>query len=327
MGKRFVRSVLAQDEAVTASTVITYDLPVNALSHILFTLKCLNDTGTITNYRLFARILSMVSKIEVLYKGQAIWSGSLRDICMLGWLLTGKQPWGGNYIKTDNDVRFSTVLLPMGRRLLDPEEAFPPSRKGELQLQVTYAAAQTGFDAVVAQIETVEMLEVQPKQFLKATTMAKTPGATGFHDMDLPIGNPLLGVLLFSTTVPTGASYNASVGQVKMLLDNVEHGYSFANWESLHGEIFHRGGHLELAEHTHRNNQATAGTEDNTGIQQYDDAYLQHYAYLDYDPHRDGSWALETAGHSRVNLRINAEPTADEIRVMPVELIRVGGGI
>ena len=35
----FIHSVLAQNEAVTAGTVISYDLPVNPLSFIMCTLK------------------------------------------------------------------------------------------------------------------------------------------------------------------------------------------------------------------------------------------------------------------------------------------------
>ena len=320
---RFIRSTLAQDEAVTVSTVVTYDLPVNPLSHILFTMKALNDTGTITDYSVMGALLAQVAKLEVLYKGQAIVSGSLTDLMMMQYFNLGAQPYGGNFIKTNNDVRFVTVPISFTRKLYSLVEAFPATRKGELQLQVTYAAAQTGIDTPVVQIETIELLDCNPAQFLKYTTMTKTPSATGWHDVDLPIGNDILGVLLFSTTVPTGASYNASIGQLKVLLDNVEYGYSFTNWETLHGEILIPRPHLWLNEHIHRGNFTTT-VEGDTGAQQEDDAKLQLYSYVEYDPLKDGSYALHTTGHSRANLRINAEPAADAIRVLPLELIKVG---
>ena len=321
---RFIRSVLAQDEAVTVSTVVTYDLPVNPVSHILYSLKCLNDTGTLSNYSIMAALLAQVAKLEVLYKGQAIISGTLTDLMMLNYMTMKVQPFGGNFVKTNDDVRWVTVPICFGRRMYDVLEAFPATRKGELQLQITYAAAQTGINTVIAQIETVELLDVNPAAFLKYTTDSKTPTSTGWHDVDLPIGNDILGALLFSTTVPTGATFNASIGQVKLLVDNVEYGVSFGNWESLHGEILTRVPHLALNEHFHRGIAVASGATYDTGIQQEDDCILQNYSYLDYDPLMDGSFAIKTTGHNRVNLRINQEPTADAIRVLPVELVKVG---
>jgi hypothetical protein len=243
---------------------------------------------------------------------------------MMSYAILRAQPWGGNFVKTDNDVRWITVCIPFTRFLYSLIEAFPATRKGELQLQITYAAAQTGIDTVIAQIETVELLDATPTQFLKFTTQTKTPSSTGWHDVDLPIGNDILGALLYSSTVPTGASFNASIGQIKLLVDNVEFGYSFANWESVHGELLFDRPHLWLAEHFHRLVPNTSAAEMDTGFQQEDDTLVQRYAFMDYDPLRDGSYAIKTSGHSRVNLRINQEPTADAIRVLPVELIRVG---
>jgi hypothetical protein len=270
-------------------------------------------------------LLAQVQKLEVLYKGQAIISGSLTDLMMLSYLVTGAQPYGGNFIKTNNDVRWITVTVPFGRAFYSLTEAFPGTRKGELQLQITYAAAQTGIDTVIAQIETVELLDASPVAFLKYTTQSKTPSSTGWHDVDLPIGNDILGALLYATTVPTGSSFNSSIGQIKLLVDNVEYGYSFANWESCHGELLVPRSHLWLAEHFHRGESpASWPTEFDTGIQEEDDTILQNYVYLEYDPLKNGEYAVKTTGHSRVNLRINQEPSADAIRVLPVELVRVG---
>lgn len=319
---RFIRQVLAQDEAVTVSTTVNYDLPVNPLSHFLFTLKALNDTGTITNYNIIAALLASVTSIEVLYKGQAIIAGNLRDICCLNWLLTGWQPLQLNLEKTNNEVRGITIPISLGRRPFWGMECFPATRRGELTLRVTYAAAQTGIDTLVAQIETVELLDVTPERFLKYTTLTRTPAATGDSDADLPLGNDILGVLLFGTSFPSGTSYNSSFGQVRALLDNVEFGYSLTNWETLHGELLNRAGDFRHLEHIHRNNQAVAGTEDNTGVQQESGHIFENYGYLDYDPLKDGSYALQTAGHARAHLRINAD-VADAQRILPVELIKV----
>ena len=48
----------------------------------------------------------------------------------------------------------------------------------------------------------------------------------------------------------------------------------------------------------------------------------ENYAYLDFDPLNDMSFALMTANRARVHLRINAD-VADAIRVIPVEMVSV----
>src|SRR5579863_5249571 len=223
---RFLWSVLTQSDTVTASTVVTYDLPVNPLSFIALTITALNNTGTITNYQLLAGFLKLVSNIAVLYKGQAIISGSLSDVCILNYFLNGMQPNMLNPEKTDDDVRTVTVPICFARNPYDVNECLFATRKGELQLQITYSAGTTGIDGVAMQIETLELLDAQPQSFCKYTTLSRTPTATGFSDLDLPIGNDHLGYLLFGTTIPSSTSLNSTIGQVKLLLDNVEYDYS-----------------------------------------------------------------------------------------------------
>jgi hypothetical protein len=81
---------------------------------------------------------------------------------------------------------------------------------------------------------------------------------------------------------------------------------------------------LYLAEHFHRGIAVASNASYDTGIQQEDDTLVQRYSFIDLDPLGDGSFAIKTTGHNRVNLRINQEPTADAIRVLPVELVKVG---
>lgn len=323
---QFLRQVLVQDETAAVSTVRTDDLPVNPLSMVLLTVKALNDTGTLGNYSLINAILNSVSKVEILYKGSAIISGSLADLSRLFGFLVGHGPaqLAGAY--TDNNTRGVTVPILLGRRPFWAEECFPAVRRGELQLQTTTAAAQTGVDNLVFQIETVEMLGATPTRFLKATTISKTPSATGDHDVDLPIGNKIAHALLFGTTVPTGASYNASFGQLRLLVDNVEQYYARTNWETLHNEMSRRVSEgSQHAVHQHLENTAGAYTQNvitddnNTNV-----GFWDQYALLDFDPLNDGSMLLDTKGRARIHLRINAD-VADAIRIIPTEIIDVAG--
>lgn len=316
----FLHTIIAQDETVVPSSVVTYDLPVNPLSHVLLTFKALNSTGTITDYTYATALLNSVALVEVLYHGSAVVSLSLFDLAILCAKYMKRSFGQSNVDAITANVRSITVPIPFGRQLFDVNECFPASTRGELQLRITYAALQTGLATPVVQIETIELPDAAPRGFLKYTTTSKTPSAVGYHDVDLPIGNDILGILLFSNTVPAGASYNASIGAVNVRINNTDSYYGQTNWESLHGSfmsdimwVWHN--------HVHSFNAAATGTEYNTREPKNLNYFLEKYAYLDFDPLRDHSFALKTAGRSRVHLRINQEPAADAIRVIPVEFI------
>lgn len=321
---RFLRQVLVQDETLAVSTLRSDDLPVNPLSVIFVTIRSLNDTGTLGNFSLANALLNQIAKLEVLYKGSAVVSGSLADLARMNGLLIGKPPMQTSATYVDNTTRSITIPILLGRRPFWAEECFPAVRRGELQLQLTSAAAQTGVDNLSLQIETVELLDAKPTRFLKYTTITKTPTATGDHDVDLPLGNKIAHALLFGTTVPTAASFNASIGQLRLLVDNVEQYYARCNWETLHNEMQRRIAessqtsvhqHLENVAGAYAQNATTDDNNNNVG-------FFDSYAMLDFDPLDDSSYLLETAGRARVHLRITAD-VADAIRVIPTELIEV----
>jgi hypothetical protein len=323
---RFIRQVLVQDESLAVSTVRTDDLPVNPVSVILMTVKMLNDTGTLTDFQVFSSMLAQIAKVEVLYQGSAVVSGSLADLARMNAVLVRRTPAQIKTTAVNNDVRAITVPIMLGRKAYWADECFPAVRRGELQLQTTSAAAQTGVDTIVMQIETVELPDAKPKRYAKYTTISKTPSATGDHDVDLPLGNPISGTLLFGTTAPTGASYNASIGQLRLLVDNVEAYYARTNWETLRGDIQLRTqAGPQASSHVHVENTAALYTQNATTDKNQESAdFFNNYAFLDFDPREDDSYLLDTKGHARVHLRINAE-AADAIRVLPLELITVAG--
>lgn len=323
---RFLHQVLVQDESIAASAQRTDDLPVNPLSHILLTVRAANNAADLDDFSNIQAILASVSKVEVLFKGSAVVSGSLADLARMSALRLGRAPMQTASAVLDNGVRSVTVPIALGRRPFWPDECFPAVRRGELQLQITTAAAQTGIDTLTLQIETVELLEAQPTRFLKYTTVSKTPTATGDHDVDLPIGNKVPGVLLFGTTVPTAASFNASIGQLRLLVDNVEQYYARTNWETLHNaaqmryqESVAAGGFIER-----ENDGAVYAQDALTDGQHAQIGFLNNYGYLDFDPMGDDLFLLNTKDRARIHLRINAD-VADAIRLMPMELIEFQG--
>jgi len=321
----FLKTVLVQDVTPAADGLYTYDLPVNPLSHILMTVKALNNTGTLTNYSPVLELLSAITKLEVLYKGSAIVSASLVDLARLVCILLRKNLMQLEQVNTDDAIRAITVPILFGRKPFLRNECFPASRKGELQLQLTADIAMTGTDGIIFQIETVELLEATPKQFLKYTGKTATPAATGEMDVDLPIGNDLLGILLYSTTVPTGTAWTTTIDYLKLMLDNVEYMYAKSNWETLHNELCFRVDEcVQNAGHKHLENTATAYTQNaDTDEQEVHQPFFDNYAYLDFDPLENDEYLLPTEGRASVKLRVNAGDT-NAMRIMPVEIIRLG---
>lgn len=322
---RYIRTVIHQDVTLTAGAAPTEtNLGVNPLSFLLFTIRASIAAANATP--LLANLLAAVSSLDVRFKGTSIVSLSLADLHRMAGYLWGRFARQQTVHDDANTVHWITVPVPFSRVPYWMREAFPATRSGDLVLSVTPAAAFTNIATVTMQVEQVELLDAVPQQFLKYTTFSKTPAATGEHDTDLPLGNPIVGVGLFGTTAPGAAAvnFNASIGTVKLLVDNVENYYSLSNWESLRGDTLIRAPQqYDFAAHDHETPNAV-GAGANTSDVSEADLIDRQYAYLDFDPLRDETYLLETEGRGRVHLRINAD-VADLIRIIPVELIRLPG--
>jgi hypothetical protein len=241
---------------------------------------------------------------------------------VMGWNRAPVQP----ITATDNDVWRVMLRLSFSRRPFWMNEGFPASRAGELQIRYTPAATFTGVDGTSLQVETEEILDAQFSRFLKYTTLSRTPTATGESDVDLPIGNPYTGILLFGTTAPAAAAVTASMREVRILIDNQEAFVPRTRWDALHQNYRGLAGLAGwLVEHTHLENTATAYTQNATTLAMISGVTVDNlYGFLDFDPLRDGSYILPTEGRSSVKLRINAD-VADAQRIIPIELISVAG--
>lgn len=295
-----LRTVIVQDEAQAASAAPTYNLPLNPLSHLIFSFKFLNKVTE----AFLPEILAKISKINIARVGQTQLDINMADLWALNCLLFGYEPILTNKVATDNATRILSVILPFGRKLFNPDECFPATPFGENKLTITTTATETTMDGVIFQIESEELLDATPAQFLKVTTLSKTPAAAGEMDVDLPIGNDLAGLLLWGTTIPTGIVWTATMDWVKLLRDNVEDNIAKANWECIHGDLLQKIGYLG-------DHGAAYGAD-----------LLSLYGLLDFDPARDDKFLFPTAGSSSIKLRVNAGDT-NPFRVLPLELVKV----
>jgi hypothetical protein len=323
-----LRNVLLQNEAVTLATDVQDDLPVNPLYLILYTLRGqqLAAADTADNIPSLANLLGVVSRLEVLFRGSTVVSGSLVDLAVQNAAMGMGFPFiihQGDAAANDIAV---TVPIALGRKHKMGREAFPATRRGELTLRRVFASTSPNLDTgeFTEQIETVELLGGEPEAFLKYVTLTDTPTATGDHDVDLPMGNPIASVLLFGTTGWTAQTSVASISQLKLLVENVEFAYALANWETLNGELnrmIPRVGELQM--HTHTENLAAAyGQDVATAKPSATESILDNYGMLDFDMFHDDANLLDTVGRGRVHMRITAG-TADLMRALPLEIIRL----
>ncbi len=332
------------------------DLPVNPISHLVVTLRALNNDLVASNFR--PSVLDYLSKFtnfQVTYRGASVVNADPMDLAMLVAHYTGHYPSQGQVTEVDNDVRALSLVIPFGRRLYNPVECFPATRRGDLRLQWTAGADPTGLDTYTMLVESVELLEARPERFVKITETQRIMQLGDVNEVELPIGNKILGILLRAFTFPTGASQNSSYGSLSLEVDNVETVYSGTNWESLHGETWAkwRSDWAAVVGHTHTvfgsgaaaaayaqatalgiaadadGTSITTGTaarRNITGVQRpaLDLTELQRYAMLDLDPAHDDSMGLPTAGAARIHLQVNSDVTdATASRALPVELVPV----
>jgi len=323
----FIQSILAHDVPVVAATVVTYDLPVNPLSHILLTLKCARLDMAITDIPPFMSIPGLLDRIEVLYKGSAVYSLSGVDCMASGLLVNGFESWGVNAVDVEDAEWAVTLLVPMTRTLYSPLECFPRSTRGELILQLTYSAASAEFDDVRQQIETVELPDASASQFIKQTTLSTTPTANIPLDIPLPIGNPISEIIIWQHQIQALAVDTPAVDKVEVLVDNINHFYPESFCEAIQnmpGRMRPPPGYWGY--HTHKLILPAVSAGQQVSAPKPENHILACYLHLPFDIFRNGEYALQTAGTSAVNLRLDVVAFGP-LRIIPVEVVGAAGAV
>jgi len=319
----FRRTILVDDVTPASDGDYTYDLPVDPISHLVLTFKCLN-AGVNTKATL-AQILGAAKKISVIFRGAEIYSLSGADLFALNCIMLGKEMHQENVINTDNATRAITLILPFGRNLYDPNECFVATKRGELQLKVNVDIAATGYDGLTFLFEVVELPGATPANVIKVYTLTKIPAATGDMDVELPRGNKLLGLLLYGTTIHSGTSWTHTIDKVQLLLNNVRKYYCETKAEALHGSLMELTGTKNaFAEKFHMENTASTYTQNaDTATEEANNSDISNYNFLNFGIKMPADYIIDTAPLSEIKVRITAGDT-NELRVLPVELVEAG---
>ena len=317
----FLHSVTVQEQAIAADGLEVFDLAVNPLSVILLHLKPLNDTGTLANFASYLGICGALNRVSVLHNGVTVYSTTGRDAAALAYFRHGIIPRQATHENVNNDRRSCVLPIILGKRAYNPQSCFPKTTRGELTLEVDFDIAATGFDGLRFAVETIELLGAKPNEFERTTQSGVTFGATGMNDVELPMGNVVRGLLLFGTTLFTGAAPAPTFGRMATFLDNMQVGFSSTDFEVAHMASQLMGGQPPaMDEHSHTVNAAGAGIEETTSTAFVGSGGYENYAFLDFDPSRDDFFSLDTRGASRFHLQSDAE-TANAVRVITVERI------
>jgi len=323
----FIQSIQAHDEAITLGTVVTYDLPVNPLSHILLTLKGARLDTAVTDVPPPLGLVATIDRIEVLYKGSAVYSLSGVDCFAASLLVNRFETWGVNAVDSENAEWAQTMLVPLTRVLYSPVECFPRTTRGELVLQLTYAAANAEFDDLRLQIETVELPDATPSRFIKQTTLSATPTANVPFDVSLPIGNPISELVIWQHQIQLDDSDTAGLDKLEILIDNKNHFYP----ESFIEVLQNMTGRMRCPPgywggHTHKLMGATFSQGDQTSAPKPENHPIGCYLHMPFDIFRDGGYALQTAGASDVTLRMEVAAFG-AFRIIPVEVVTSEGSV
>jgi hypothetical protein len=295
----FLHELSVPERTLNAGDNGPFDLPVNPVSFLLLHVR--GDAGV--NAPDFQQLLGHLERVVVSFKGTQIVSMSGQDLVRLVHTVWGRMINIENFNAVSPALVSYTVPIPFTRKPYWPMEAFPATRRGEFTISITRSTALSNIANPVFSVEAVELLEAEPKQFLKMVSLSRAIVA-GDADFELPIGNPFLALQVFSPTSMGNTPISETIRRSRLLLDNVEYDYSDTAFDVLRGVGFLRRGD---------SNEYTALT-----------SLYRNYTYMDFDPLMDDTYMVETEGRASVRLRFVPD-VAGTVRVTPLELVRLAG--
>jgi hypothetical protein len=321
---RFLRTIV-QDFTTLSSTgeISLVDLGVNPLSFLVLTLRGEQPAATGANtFDWLNDFLAAADNVRVIKQGELIIQGSLPDLMMVNAALHGYVPHG-THQSGAAALRSMSFVLSFARKPYWAEEGLPAQRRGIYQFGMNVLDTTPGtLTSLEWALEQVELIEGEPTRHLKYTTRTHSPSATGRRRLSLPLGNELVGVLLFDPETEISTTELFFWDKVKVLKDNVEQYYAESNWEALRADLGMRVPGINSAlGHSHASDGITTSVGQELHLENR--APLQ-YGYLDFDPLHDGGYLLTTAGASDVELDANSTTSTGTARYLPVELVRVG---
>lgn len=279
----FIRSNILKDHT-SATETIEKDLPTGPLSHLILALSGCQDTDEVT----IAELLAFINSIEVTKKGVGIVSMQSEDLYGLNCFLYRKHPIKTNNITTTTATTTLGLIIPFGRKIFDPDECYPATKKGDLTVRLDMTILSSSADSGIVNLEAVELVDATPTHFMKSTLKVVTaPGATGDNDVELPLGNEIIGLQIRRASGPANAGHVYGVLAASILKNNKQFGYASAQAQALEADRIFRLG----------------GLPSSMLLQQ--EILPPKQFWMDFDPNDDGKWLLQTADATSIKLRLD----------------------
>ncbi len=296
----FRRRVPVPRRAVVAGVNGPFDLGVNPISHLVVHIDGLVAAVTAVGVR---QPYTDMTNLLVAFQGSSVINLAGVDLQAAVAAALRRVPYVWNQSSAVNGqiVRVS-IVVPFGRKLFVEEECFPASKKGDLQLSMTFAAEGATFTTRNVTVEAVEMPGAVPKMFMKLVSLTRALVATDF-DMPLPIGNTYAGILVFEPAVEAAGAASGTIRNLTLLLDNREQIVIGSRFEALRSEFETRVANID---------EYIASAIPALGS----------YALIDLDPRYDGAFLLESTKYEDIRLRFELD-NAGSPRVIPFELVNV----
>lgn len=278
----FLRNVVL-DAWTMATEVKPIDLPSDPLSHLIFTVEFWNATDEATP----AEILGFINKISVLDKGASILSVESEALAALNLYLFGTGGIREAPVSGDNQHDVYGLIIPFGRKLYDESECYPGRKKGDVVLVLDTTVPTTTLDNALISVSAISLPDASPSRYVKFTQRnLSAPGATGEFDAELAIGNDLLALIVGMTSF-AGASETIYGGDdFSLIMNNRQEAIVSAKAPELIVEMI---------------NRVPASVRE---IAAQGPMVPATHLWMDFDPTRDGEYAIDTSGANDLKLRI-----------------------
>ncbi len=193
-----------------------------------------------------------------------------------------------NNITTTTATTTLGLIIPFGRKIYNPEECYPATKKGDLTVRVDTTVLASDITNGIFNIEAVELVNATPTHYLKSTLKIVTaPGATGDNDVELPLGNEIIAIQIRRTSGPAAAGHVYGVLGASILKNNKQFDYAKASAQCMEAERIFRQG----------------GLPSSMLLQQ--EILPPLTFWMDFDPNDDGKWLLQTSDATSLKLRLD----------------------
>lgn len=310
MPKRFLQRVVVQP-GVLEDGVTVADLATHPLSVVF-----LNLSGLLSVARRGAltwELASCLRRISVIHNGVRVVSLSGVDAIATAFHRHGVRfPVNSKGDNVAGARRNCVIPIFLGEAAWDIASAFPKSGRGELVLEVEVVREEL-FSSLDLSVESLELPSAKPSEFVRASSFS---GSTrgGINQLELPVGQTLLGVLFWLEDVDLSSSDGSrslTADSFRLLVDNEAFGLAGSSYEVFHGLSSLWGRSDPPFRHGHSSAAASPSVEftDNHGPSWYLDRW-QHYSFLDLDPTRDREFSPVLSSVCRAQIEFDS-PVAD----------------